>query len=97
MRLSWIKMVDCLSAEPEKYPPGAADAMAKDVPGQLIPLGRSLLDDGRMRDARELFAKSLKHRFSKRAAVLWALSFLNLTNFNRLLVAKRRIKVRVSR
>jgi glycosyltransferase involved in cell wall biosynthesis len=97
MRLSWIKMADRLSAEPEKYPPGAAEAMAKDVSGQLIPLGRSLLDDGRMREARELFAKSLKQKFSKRAAALWALSFLNLTNFNRLLVAKRRVKVLGSR
>lgn len=91
MRLSWIKMVDRLSAEPEKYPAGAAEALAKDMPGQLIPLGRTLLDDGRMREARGLFVRSLKQKFSKRAAVLWLLSFLDLTNFNRLLLAKRRI------
>jgi glycosyltransferase involved in cell wall biosynthesis len=97
MRLSWIKMVDRLSAEPEKYPPGAAEALGKDVSGQLIPLGRTLLDDGRMREARNLFVRSLKQKLSKRAAVLWALSFLNLTNFNRLVVAKRRIKVLASR
>ncbi len=30
MRLSWIKMVDRLRAEPEKYPPGAAEALAKE-------------------------------------------------------------------
>ena len=97
MRLSWIKMVDRLSAEPEKYPPGAAEALARDMSGQLIPLGRTLLDDGRMREARDLFVRSLKQKLSKRAAVFWALSFLNLTNFNRLVVAKRRIKVLASR
>ena len=92
MRLSWIEMVDRLKTESEKYPPGAAEALAKDMSGQFIPLGRTLLDNGRMREARNLFLRSLKQRLSKRAAVLWALSFLNLANFNRLVVAKRRIK-----
>lgn len=97
MRLSWINLVDRLRAEPEKYPPGAADVLAKDMSGQLVPLGRTLLDNGRMREARNLFGRSLKGRLSKRAAVLWALSFLNLANFKRLVVAKRRIEVLVSR
>src|SRR6185436_1057043 len=58
MRLSWIKMVDRLRAEPEKYPPGAAEALARDMSGQFIPLGRSLLDEGRPREARPLFIRS---------------------------------------
>ena len=97
MRLSWIKMVDRLSTEAEKYPPGAAEALAKDMSGQFVPLGRTLLDDGRRREARDLFVRSLKRKLSKRAAMLWALSFLSLTDFNRLLGAKRRIKVLASR
>jgi glycosyltransferase involved in cell wall biosynthesis len=93
MRLSWIKMVDRLSAEPEKYPPGAAEALAKDMSGQLIPLGRSLLDEGRTREARGLFTRSLKQKFSKRALLLWALSFIGSANFNRLLIKKRKLKL----
>jgi glycosyltransferase involved in cell wall biosynthesis len=93
MRLSWIKMVDRLRAEPEKYPPGAAEALARDMSGQFIPLGRSLLDEGRAREARPLFIRSLKQKFSKRALFLWALSFLNSTNFNRQLAIKRKLKL----
>jgi glycosyltransferase involved in cell wall biosynthesis len=97
MRLSWIKMVDRLSAEPEKYPPGAAEALAKDMSGQFIPLGRTLLDDGRMREARDLFVRSLKQKFSKRALLLWALSFLGSANFNRLLIRKSKLKLLTER
>jgi glycosyltransferase involved in cell wall biosynthesis len=93
MRLSWIRMVDRLRAEPEKYPPGAAEALAKDMAGQFIPLGRTLLDEGRMREARDLFTRSLKQNFSKRALFLWALSFLNSTNFKRQLAIKRKLKL----
>lgn len=93
MRLSWIKMVDRLSAEPAKYPAGAAEALAKDMSAQFIPLGRTLLGEGRMREARNLFTRSLKKKFSKRALLLWALSFLNSTNFNRQLVIKRKLKL----
>lgn len=97
MRLSWIKMVDRLNAEPEKYPRGAAEALAKDMSGQLIPLGRALLGDGRMREARDLFVRSLKEKRSKRAVLLWALSFLNSTNFNRQLAIKRKLKLLTER
>lgn len=93
MRLSWIKMVDRLRAEPEKYPPGAAKALAKDMFGQFIPLGRTLLEDGRMREARDLFVRSLKQKFSKRALLLWALSFLGSANFNRLVIRKSKLKL----
>jgi glycosyltransferase involved in cell wall biosynthesis len=93
MRLSWIKMVDRLSAEPEKYPPGAAEALAKDMSGQFVPLGRTLLDEGRGREARPLFIRSLKQKFSKRALLLWALSFFNSTNFNRQLAIRRKLKL----
>ena len=86
-------MVDRLRAEPEKYPPGAAEALAKDMAGQFIPLGRTLLDEGRMREARDLFTRSLKQNFSKRALFLWALSFLNSTNFKRQLAIKRKLKL----
>jgi glycosyltransferase involved in cell wall biosynthesis len=97
MRLSWIRMVDRLRAEPEKYPPGAAEALAKDMAGQFIPLGRTLLDDGRMREARDLFVRSLKEKFSKRALLLWVLSFFNATNFNRQLAIKRKLKLLAER
>jgi glycosyltransferase involved in cell wall biosynthesis len=97
MRLSWIKMVDRLSAEPDKYPPGAAAALAKDMSGQFVPLGRTLLDEGRAREARPLFIRSLKQKFSKRALFLWALSFLNSTNFNRQLAIKRKLKLLAER
>jgi glycosyltransferase involved in cell wall biosynthesis len=93
MRLSWIKMVDRLSAEPEKYPSGAAEALARDMSGQFVPLGRKLLDEGRPREARPLFMRSLKQKFSKRALLLWALSFLNSTNFKRHLAIKRKLKL----
>lgn len=93
MRLSWIKMVDRLRAQPEKYPRGAAEALAKDMAGQFIPLGRTLLDDGRMREARDLFTRSLKQKFSKRAFMLWALSFLNPAGFKRQVAIKRKLKL----
>jgi len=93
MRLSWIKMVDRLNAEPEKYPPGAAEALAKDMSGQFIPLGRTLLDEGRRNEARDLFVRSLKQKRSKRAVLLWGISFLDAVNFNRLLAAKRKLKL----
>jgi glycosyl transferase family 2 len=97
MRLSWIKMVDRLSAEPEKYPPGAAEALAKGMSGQFIPLGRALLDEGRKHEARRLIARSLTEKFSKRALLLWALSFLSSKNFNRLLAIKSKVKTLAGR
>jgi len=93
MRLSWIRMVERLSAQPEKYPPGAAEALGRNVARSLMPLGRALLDDGRMREARGLFARSLKQEPSGRAFLLWALSFLNSANFNRVLAIKGKLRV----
>lgn len=92
MRLAWIRMVERLSAEPGKYPPGAAEALGRGVSGDLIPLGRSLLAEGRMREARGLFAQSLKERRSRRALFLWVLSFLNSANFNRLVAIKSKLR-----
>ena len=97
MRLSWIRMVERLSAHPEQYPPGAAEALGRNVARSLMPLGRALLDEGRMREARGLFARSLKQEPSGRALFFWALSFLNSANFNRLLAIKRRLKRSESR
>ena len=96
MRLSWIRMVDRLAAEPDKYPNGAATALGRDVFGQLIPLGRELLDQGRRREAKDLFRRSLRNKFSTRAVMLWALSFLNLENFNRLLIVKHKLNTDAS-
>lgn len=93
MRLAWIKMVDRLRADPEKYPHGAAEALARNMSAQFIPLGRTLLDEGRMREARDLFVRSLKQKRSKRALLLYALSFLNCANLNRVLALKRKLTV----
>ncbi len=91
MRLSWIRMVDRLVAESHKYPAGAAEALGRDVFGQLLPLGRTLLEEGRIREARDLFVRSLKQKCSKRAVLLWASTFLDAANFNRLLAIKRKL------
>lgn len=97
MRLAWVKLVDDLNARPDKYPTGAAEVLGENVFENIIPLGREFLEQGRSREARGLFSRSLRKKFSMRAAVLWALSFLSLRFFNRLLTAKRRLTVLASR
>ena len=91
MRLAWIKLIDELKARPEKYPPGAAHAFGKDYARVFVPLGRELLDKGRMNEARALFSRHLTKQFSGRALFLWTLSFLSPANFKSLLSCKRKL------
>jgi glycosyltransferase involved in cell wall biosynthesis len=88
MRLSWISMIDMIREQPDKYPAGAADVLEKGVFEQLIPLGRTLLTQGKPHQARDLFKRSLKMKFSNRALLLWAVSFLG-PNASRQLAAIR--------
>ena len=90
MGLSWIKMVDRLIAAPEKYPLHAAEVLGADIFGNMIYLGRSLLDEGRRHEARALFYRSLRQSYSHRAIIFWGLTFLRPVNFNRLLNIKRK-------
>jgi glycosyltransferase involved in cell wall biosynthesis len=92
MRLAWIRMMDMIREEPDKYPPGAADVLDQGVFEQLIPLGRTLLAQGRGREARDMFRRRLSQKFSTRALILWALSFLDLANFDRLLRIKGKFR-----
>ena len=92
MSLAWISIVDLIRSQPHKYPAGAADAMNRDVDRALIPLGRELLRRGRRHEARGLLRRSLNNRFSRRATMLWGLTFLRPETFNRLLNMKQRLK-----
>jgi len=75
MRLSWIKMVDAIRAQPDKYPAGAAQVLGKDIFEQLLPLGQILLAAGKTYEARELLRRSIKQRPSARALWWWTASF----------------------
>ena len=90
MRLSWIRMTDMIREHPDKYPGGAAEVLGKGVFEQLVPLGRTLLAQGRTRRARDLFRRSLKTKFSKRALSLWAVSFLGSGVFRQLDAIRQR-------
>ena len=89
--LSYIKVIEKLNAEPERYPPRAAQAYDKDLWGVLLAVGRLLLDKGRKREARALFTRSLKKVYSSRAIFLWCITFLNPTGFKYLLTFERKL------
>jgi len=75
--LSYVKIIEKLNAEPERYPPRAAQAYEKDSWGVLLAVGRLLLDKGRAREARALSSQSLKKVYSRRGVFLWCISFFN--------------------
>ncbi len=86
--LSFIRVFDKLCAEPDKYPPGAAEAYGACLRRMLIPFGRSLLEGGRAREARALFARSFKMSYSHRALIFWGLAFLGPAIFRQLVKIK---------
>ena len=88
--LSFMKVVDKLAAEPDKYPRKAAEVYGTYVEDMLLPLGRALLDAGRAREARALFRRSLKRNYTNRALLLWSLSFLGPGMVRKLVAAKAR-------
>jgi len=88
---SYVKVIDKLSAEPEKYPPRAAQAYGNDVWGVLLAVGRLLLDQGQAREARAFFARSLKEVYSHRGMFLWSISFLNRATVKYLLTVERKL------
>jgi len=89
--LSYVKVIEKLRSEPRNYPPDAAQAYADEPWRLLIDIGRSLLDQGRMREARALFIRSLKKTYSHRAVFLWCLTFLGRAAFKHLLTIKRKL------
>jgi glycosyltransferase involved in cell wall biosynthesis len=88
---SYLRLLDRLHAQPEKYPPGAARAYYKDFWRWPISTGRSLLGEGRRHEARALFARSLKKTYSLRAIFLWFLTFLSPAAFKQLFTIKRKL------
>ena len=92
MSLAWINMVDLIRAQPQKYPVGAADAMNRDVDGALLPVGRELLRQGRRHEARRLLSRDIKNKCSRRALMLWGLTFLRPGAFDQLLKTKHYLK-----
>ncbi len=89
--LSFIKLIDQLGAQPGKYPPGAAQVFEADSRRLFLPVGRLLLDEGRMYEARALFTRSLRLSFSWRAILFWCLTFMSPFAFERLLSIKRKL------
>jgi len=89
--LSYVKVIEKLSAEPERYPPRAAQAYGKDLWGVLLAVGRLLLDKGERRAARALFRKSLRQVYSRRGIFLWCISFLNPATVRYLLSFERKL------
>lgn len=92
MSLAWINIVDLIRSQPHRYPVGAADAMNRDVDQALIPLSRELLRQGRPHESRRLLRRSINNKFSRRAMMLWGLTFLRPETFNGLLSMKHRLK-----
>lgn len=88
--LTFIKLIDLLNQYPEKYPPGAARALDNPTYWPVfVRTGRSLIDDGRMREARFAFARFLRRKYSIRAVFLWCLTFLSPSAFQSLLAVKQ--------
>ena len=77
--LSFIKVVEKLIAAPNKYTARAAEIYGPTLAACFYPLGRSLLAEGRGREARALFIRSLRNRYSNRALMLWTLSLVGPT------------------
>ena len=88
--MSYYQILDWLLAYPQKYPSGAGRAYNKAFSRGLISVGRSFLDEGRMREARALFSRSLGQSYSTRALFLWCVTFLTPAGFKYLLAIKRR-------
>jgi glycosyltransferase involved in cell wall biosynthesis len=81
--MSFLKIVEQMITEPEKYPAGAASAYQKEAWRVMLQVGRLRLREGRPREARALFAGSLKKLYSHRAIFLWSLSFLGPSAYKR--------------
>lgn len=87
---SYYQILDWLLAYPQKYPPGAGRAYNRAFARGLVFVGRNLLDEGRRREARALFRRSLGRAYSVRALFLWCVTFLSPAGFKYLLAIKRR-------
>jgi len=87
---SYYQILDWLLAYPHKYPPGAGGAYNRTFSVGLISAGRNLLAEGRMREARALFRRTLGRVYSARALFLWCVSFLSPAGFEHLLAIKRK-------
>lgn len=82
--LSFLQLVEQMNAQPEKYPRGAAHAYREEAWRVMVQAGRLRLNEGRRREARALFAASLKKLYSHRAILLWSASFLSPSVFQRI-------------
>jgi glycosyltransferase involved in cell wall biosynthesis len=83
--MSYLRIVDMLRAQPERYPLGAAQVYGKHSWSMMIHIGCTRLREGRVREARALFTRSLKQIYSHRAVFLWCLTFLRPKVFKYLL------------
>jgi glycosyltransferase involved in cell wall biosynthesis len=82
--MSFLQLVEQINAQPEKYPLGAAHAYREEAWRVMVQAGRLRLNEGRRREARALFAASLKKLYSHRAILLWSASFLSPSVFQRI-------------
>ena len=82
--LSFLQIVEQINAQPEMYPSGAAEAYREEAWRVMVQVGRLRLNEGRRREARALFAASLKKLYSHRAILLWSASFLSPSMFRRI-------------
>jgi glycosyltransferase involved in cell wall biosynthesis len=88
---SYHEILGWLREHPQKYPPGAARAYNEVFARALISTGRTLMDEGQMREARTLFARSFEGRWSARPMFLWSISLLGPSVFKSLLAIKRKL------
>ncbi len=89
--MSFLKIVSQMSTQPERYPPGSAQAYHEDAWRVMIQVGRLRLNEGRSHEARLLFAGSLKKIYSNRAVFLWCLTFLGPSARKYLLTLMRKL------
>ncbi len=92
MYLSSVEVAERIVADPKKYAQGAAQAYEKRLARLQIRAGRLLLEKERMREARPMFARSLKNQFALRPFYLWLSTWLSPQTFKRIKSLKRQLK-----
>jgi glycosyltransferase involved in cell wall biosynthesis len=89
MTLSVIRITEKIVANPQAYPPGAAEGWGRSLPWKLGSAGRLLLISRRHREARALLARSLRLRWSFRTLAFWSLTWVSPESLDRLRSLRR--------
>lgn len=89
--MGYIGIAKKMVANPQMYPPAGVESCLSGLPHIYTEAGRILIHEGRSREAREMFAQSLKKRVALLPCALWLSTWLGPVGINQLLRAKRLI------